>query len=95
MEIEQLKRYVELKEQIKELEAELDPINKEIKTRFKNEAGVYTLDDYSVELTTSSRESFDLKKASLELDNTILKPYIKVSNVVTLKVNKIKKAEAA
>jgi putative phage-type endonuclease len=83
----ELARYMELSEQIKDLEKAKDDAANKVKA-FLGEAGRGESDRYKVSWTSSERKSFDSKRFAKENPDIDLDSYYKTSTYRTFKVTK-------
>lgn len=83
----ELARYMDLTEQIKDLERAKDDAANKVKA-FLGEAGRGESDRYKVSWTSSERKSFDSKRFAKENPDIDLDSYYKVSTYRTFKVTK-------
>lgn len=84
-----VKRYEELNEEIKKLQAEQKSLKNDIIDAIKESGSKeLVINDLKACISEYSRESFQLKKALETLDKRILKPFINESNVIRLTIKK-------
>jgi hypothetical protein len=70
-------QYAAIKREIDALEKSLEPVKTELMVATRALGGKFEIDDYTVTLVESERESFDLKLAKTKLEARILRPFIK------------------
>lgn len=92
-----VKQYFELTEQAKLIEKALKELRPSIEAHIALESNTtkivesttVKIGDYVATITPANRENFDLKTAKTQLNQDLIKPFLKTTSYLTLKINKL------